>query len=156
MNNVKDSFSFYSSPLDLLRQAIAAAERLTKRRYRLLLRRKEEERNIEIRLYPQNLYHLFGFHKVKELSPYFIDMNKRAAYAKTLQEERLLARIALSPYFDDIERRLICLCLFDKILEEKKIKVYEYKEQGAYSRSNIAFDYLPKAKDLILLQQYFR
>ena len=52
MNNVKSSFSFYSSPLDLLRQAIAAAERLTKRRYRLLLRRKEEERSIEIRLYP--------------------------------------------------------------------------------------------------------
>ena len=146
MSNVKSSFSFYSSPLDLLRQAIAAAERLTKRRYKLLLRRKEEERGIEICLYPQNLYHLFGFHKVKELSPYFVDMNKRAAYAKTLQDERLLARIALSPSFDDIEKRLICICLFDDALKNTGTKAYEFMNQGGYLKTNIAFDYLLTAK----------
>ena len=142
MSSVRTSFSFYSSPLDLLQQAIAAAERLTKRRFVLSLRRKEEETSIEIRLFNKNLFHLFGFHKIKELSPYLKGMSKRAAYAKTLQDKNLLARVAVSPCFDDIEGRLICICLFDKVLAGEKTKAFECTEQLGYLRSDIQFDYL--------------
>ena len=139
MSSVRDSFPFYSSP-------IAAAERLTKRRYRLLLRRKDEEKDIELRIFSKNLFHILGFHKVRELSPYFNGMSKRAAYGKTLQDEHLLARVALSPNFDDIEGRLICLCLLEEALEDAGTKAYEHMSQSGYLKSNIGFDYLLTTK----------
>lgn len=142
MNSVKDSFSFYSSPLDLLRQAIAAAERLTKRRYKLLLCRDGERREIELCFYEHVFFHLLGFHKIKELHPFVSRLNKKIAYAKTVTDNSLLARIALSPSFEQIEGRLICACLLENALKNEKIELYQRVRQKGYLKSEIDFDYL--------------
>ena len=146
MEGVRDSFSFYGTPLDLLRQAIASIRALSGTKYRFSLRRKDEHKDIVVRFFNPNFFHLFGFHKVKELLPYLESRSKSNAFIKITNDQNLLARVALSPSFEDIEGRLVCICSLRELLESAEVRIYERPQERKPARTNIPFDYLAMAK----------
>ena len=127
--------------MDLLEQSIAAAKALMKTRYVLHIRRGTEDKTLNLRFYKRSFYHLFGFHKIKEISVLFEKKKKSVAFQTIRKNKALLETITSSNSFAQIESRLVCICLFQKVLAGS-MEVYRKTDEPTCVHTTINFSFL--------------
>ena len=128
--------------MDLLEQAIAAAKELMKARYVLHIQRGTENKTIYLKFYKRAFYHLFGFHKIKEIDTLFAKKRKSIAFRAISSNNKLLEAITRSSSFKQIESRLVCLCLFEKVMGMENVELFKKLGTIGTIPTLIAFDYL--------------
>ena len=131
--------------MDLLEQAIAAAKELMKARYVLHIQRGTESKTLNLRFYKRSFYHLFGFHKIKEIESLFLQKRKNASFQAISKNRKLLQVIVASPIFDQIEGRMVCVCLFDEMLKTDETMVFRNAGKAQTFKTLIPFDILLKS-----------
>lgn len=89
----------------LYESAIFYKEHLVNRRFEIVIKRKHEERVLEVLFLPMHFYHLIGLHKLSDLP--FLKRNVTNIYKEILSKKITYSDIEKSDYINEIYNRLV-------------------------------------------------
>ncbi|MBQ8416719.1 MAG: hypothetical protein IJX13_07495 [Clostridia bacterium] len=89
----------------LYQTAIFYKENLANRRFKITIRRKDEEQSIELLFLPCHFYHLAGLHKLTDLP--FLKRSSENIYREILSQKISCSDIQKSEHINEMSDRLI-------------------------------------------------
>ena len=128
--------------MDDLQECAFAFSRLFDFRYRIIIGRKQIQREIILQFSPSEFHHLIGLHYLKDLD-YFMKTDKNTIFSDILEGRKCLKDVHKSFYYESIADRIR---EFSKIISDlfdvSKI-VFKYVNP-VYLGSNLQAEYLIK------------